>query len=85
MASQLVGAPNTRSGGLEFEYPTRIELVALTEGKKIPEVMSFYSGDPVMIEVWTVTDRLTCLAVSLTRCHGRRWYFSTKPSPCGVE
>jgi hypothetical protein len=40
IASHLVGAPNTSSGGLEFESPAWIELGALTEGGKTPEDMS---------------------------------------------
>ena len=44
LASHLVKALNSRSGGREFESPMRLELGALTKSGKILGVRSFYSG-----------------------------------------
>ncbi len=46
LASHLVRAPNSRSGGHEFESPMRQELGALFKSGKTLRVRSFYSGDP---------------------------------------
>ncbi len=43
--SHLVRAPNSRSGGHEFESPLRQELGALTKSGKTFGARSFYSGD----------------------------------------
>jgi hypothetical protein len=49
LASHLVRAPNSRSGGHEFESSMRREIGALTKSGKTHGVRSFYSGDPDMI------------------------------------
>jgi hypothetical protein len=49
LASHLVRAPYSRSGGHEFESSVRRELSALTKSGKILGVMTFYSGDPDVI------------------------------------
>ncbi len=43
LASHLVKAANSRSGGREFESPIRQELGALTKSGKIFGVRSFYT------------------------------------------
>jgi hypothetical protein len=49
IASHLVRAPNSRSGGREFKSPQRQEFGALTKSGKILGARSFYSGDPDVI------------------------------------
>jgi hypothetical protein len=49
LASHLVRAPNSRSGGCELESPMWRELGALTKSGKILGFRSFYSGDPDVI------------------------------------
>ncbi len=49
LASHLVRAPNSRSGGHEVEFPVRQKLGALTKSGKPLRVRSFYSGDPDVI------------------------------------
>jgi hypothetical protein len=49
LASHLVKAPTSRSGGHEFESPIWRELGALTQSGKTLGVRSFYSGDPDVI------------------------------------
>jgi hypothetical protein len=44
LASDLVRASNSRSGGHEFEYPMRRELDSLTTSGKTFEVRSFYNS-----------------------------------------
>ncbi len=51
LASHLVRAPNSRSGGPEFKSPMWRELSALTKSGKILGVRPFYSGDPDVITV----------------------------------
>jgi hypothetical protein len=45
LASHLVRASNSRSGGHEYESTMRWELGALTKSEKTLGVKSFYSGD----------------------------------------
>ncbi len=68
LASHLDRAPNSRSGGHEFESPVRKELGSLTKSGKARGVRSFYSGDPDVI-TWS------CQSVWLrnTRSLARHW------------
>ena len=60
LASHLVRAPNSRSGGHEFESLMRWELGALTKSGKTLGVRSFYSGDPDDVSEH-VANVITCL------------------------
>ncbi len=42
-----------------------------------------WSCHSVWLAAWHITGRLTCLAVSLVRRHGRQYFFVI-PSPCAV-